>query len=164
MFVFATQITPVVSRVMFSRELEKPGCCGCCHHTHLHCCVKTQKATDWTGGLLSVLWGKQMPPCLLFPYLDYRWWGCVAWVDVASEIWNHCASSATCFCDSLHLAWDVAFWPFVLVQWKSRFIKLGERSVGKGEAMAMHSLPCTSVQPWIRPDPSALSIYQDEYR
>lgn len=49
--------------------------------------------------------------------------------------------------DNLHLAWDRAFCPFVLVQWKSRFIKLEERSVGKGEAVAVHSLPRSSVQP-----------------
>lgn len=37
-------------------------------------------------------------------------------------------------------------------------------SVGKGEAVAMHNLPHSSVQPWIRPDPSALSAYRDEHR
>lgn len=66
--------------------------------------------------------------------------------------------------DGLCLAWNEAFWPLVLVQWKSSFIKLGERSVGKGEAVAMHNVPCSSVQPWIRPGPSALSTYQGEHR
>lgn len=45
MLVFATQITPVVLRVMFSCEfsLRNLACCGCCHHTHLHCCVKPSR-------------------------------------------------------------------------------------------------------------------------
>lgn len=49
--------------------------------------------------------------------------------------------------DGLRLARNEAFWPFVLVQWKSSFIKVGEMSVGKGEAVAMHNLPHSSVQP-----------------
>lgn len=48
--------------------------------------------------------------------------------------------------DGLCLAQNEAFWPFVLVQWKSSFIKLGEMSVGKGEAVAIHNLPRSSVQ------------------
>lgn len=48
--------------------------------------------------------------------------------------------------DGLCLAQNEAFWPFVLVQWKSSFIKLGEMSVGKGEAVAIHNLPHSSVQ------------------
>lgn len=102
----------------------------------------------------SALWGKQLPPCLLLevqdPSLGYTWWVCVPWVGVAREIWNHCASSAMCFCDrrpSPGLEWGLL--ALVLVQWKSSFIKLREMSVGKGEAVAMHNLPPSSVQPWI---------------
>lgn len=109
MLLFATQIMQVVLRVMFSSELSlrNLACCGCCHHAHLHCCVKTQQTTDQKGSLLSVIWGKQLPPCLLLEVqdlsLDYRWWVCVAWVGVASEIWNYCAFSARC------LLWQMAF-------------------------------------------------------
>lgn len=159
---------PVVLRVMFSCELSLRNLAAVAAviipiFTAMFKPSRPQTKRE-LNQCFSALWGKQLPPCLLLevqdPSLGYTWWVCVPWVGVASEIWNHCTSSAMCFCDrrpSPGLEWGLL--ALVLVQWKSSFIKLREMSVGKGEAVAMHNLLPSSVQPWIRADPSALSTY-----